>query len=218
MTSVRSGSYVQIVRPRRRRPFATKMLLPTALVLLSPRLPSPRVPVSQMQVGGTPQFVLMWYTPQPIVYETLYGGAEQCALGRHTVRLSTKLQAITLGKKLVKACDRVTYSVYKLDGVDMRLLGSYPKGVNFEGARIKFRRRQPKTGGADDGTLLGVGGMGDDVWRELMERDGFGSLDEAWSKFRKELELGRGLEIVDENGDKIDIGGDYADDEDPEYD
>jgi len=171
-----------------------------------------------MQSQAVPLFVLMWYTPRPIVYETLYGGAEQCALGRHTVRLNTKLQAITLGKKLVKACDEVTYSVYKLAEGDMRLLGSYPKGVNVEGARVKFRRRTPRTGGADDGTLLGVGGMGDDVWRELMERDSFGSLDEAWSKFRKELELGRGLEIVDENGDKIDVGGDYADDEDPEYD
>ena len=165
-----------------------------------------------------PRFVLMWYTPRPFVFETLYGGAEQCALGRHTVRLSTKLQAITLGKNMVKACDQVTYSVYKLSEGDMRLLGSYPKGVNVEGARVKFRRRQPRTGGADDGTLLGVGGMGDDVWRELMERDAFGSIDEAWSKFRRELELGRGLEVVDENGDKLDVGGDYADDEDPEYD
>ena len=63
-----------------------------------------------------------------------------------------------------------------------------------------------------------VGGMGDDVWRGLMERDAFGSIDDAWSKFRRELELGRGLEVVDENGDKLDLGGDYADDEDPEYD
>ena len=190
------------------------LLLPSTPLVLSPRAPAPL-----LQVGGTPLFVLMWYTPQPIVYETLYGGAEQCSLGRHTTRLSTKLQAITLGKKLVKACDRVTYSVYKLDDGEMRLLGAYPKGVNVEGARIKFRRRQPKTGGADDGTLLGVGGMGDDVWRELMERDAFGSLDEAWSQFRRELELGRGLEVVDESGNPIDVGGvDYPDEDEAEYD
>ena len=139
-----------------------------------------------MQVGGAPMFVLMWFTPKPVVYETLYGGAEQCGLGRHAARLSTKLQAVTLGKKLVKACDEITYSVYQLEGEGgMRLLGSFPKGVNVEGAKVKFRRRAPKTGGADDGTLLGVGGMGDDIWRELMEQDAMGEIDEAWSRFRK---------------------------------
>ena len=178
---------------------------------------SPRVSALRMQTSG-PLFVLMWYTPQPIIYETLYGGAEQCAFGRHAMRFNTKLQAMTLGGKLVKACDRVTYSVYKLGDGEMKLLGSYPKPINFEGARVKFRRRQPRTGGADDGTLLGVGGMGDDIWRELIERDASGSLDEAWSRFRKELELGRGLEVVDENGNKMDVGGDFADDDDPEYD
>ena len=44
----------------------------------------------------------------------------------------------------------------------MRVLGSFPKRVNVDGARIRFKRRQPRTGGADD-TLLGVSGMGDDV-------------------------------------------------------
>ena len=162
-----------------------------------------------MQASTAPLFVLMWYTPMPMVYETLYGGAEQCGLGRHTMRVATKLQAMTLGKKLTKANSLVTYSVYKLGNGDMRLLGSFPKGVNFEGARIKFRRRQPRTGGANDETLLGVGGMGDDVWRELIERDGWGELDEAWSQFRKELELGRGLDIVDENGKRSPLQSPY---------
>ena len=51
------------------------------------------------------------------------------------------------------------------------------------------------------------------IWRELMERDGWGSVDEAWSQFRQQLELGRELEIVDENGDPLDLGGDYPLDE-----
>ena len=46
-----------------------------------------------------------------------------------------------------------------------------------------------------------------------MERDGWGSVDEAWSQFRQQLELGRELEIVDENGDPLDLGGDYPLDE-----
>ena len=66
--------------------------------------------------------------------------------------------------------------------------------------------------------MLGVGGMGDDVWRELMERGEWDDVDEAWSRFRKDvLELGRGLEIVDENGDPI-VMGDYPEEEDPDYD
>jgi hypothetical protein len=41
----------------------------------------------------------------------------------------------------------------------------------------------------------------------------------VWSAFRKELELGRGLDVVDERGEKIDFGGDgLSDDEDPEFD
>ena len=162
--------------------------------------------------------MLMWLSPVPFVYETLYGGAEHSPVGRQAVRLSTLNQALALGRNLEKANPSITYSVYTLGDGEMRLKGSYPKGVNADGARIKFRRRKPRTGGSNDETLLGVGGMGDDVWRELIERDGFDSIDEAWSKFRKELELGRDLEVVDENGDPIDVGGDYADDEDPEYD
>ena len=91
----------------------------------------------------------------PFVYESLYGGAEMCELGRYTVRLSTKQQALTLGSKMRKGnaavrcrCGRglgavrrhafpsraqVTYSVYKLGDGEMRLLGSYPKGVNADG-------------------------------------------------------------------------------------
>ena len=83
---------------------------------------------------------------------------------------------------------------------------------------MKFRRRAPRTGGANDETVLGVGGMGDDIWRELLERDGWGALDDAWSKFRRELELGRGIEAVDEDGNRINLGGDYDDEDDIEYD
>jgi len=123
---------------------------------------------------------------------------------------------MALGRKLVVASPDVSYSVFKLVDGAMELKGSFPKNVNVEGARIKFRRRRPPTGGADD-SLLGVGGMGDDIWRELMERDAWGSLDEAWSTFRRELELGRGIDVVDESGQKLDLGGDYPDEE-GEYD
>ena len=56
------------------------------------------------------------------------------------------------------------------------------------------------------------------IWRELLERDGRGTLDDAWSTFRKQLELGRELEIVDERGDPIELGGDYPDDDDEPFD
>ena len=59
--------------------------------------------------------------------------------------------------------------------------------------------------------------VGDDIWRELMERDNRDDVDEAWTAFRKQLELGREIEVVDENGDRIEYG-DYPDEEDPEYD
>ena len=96
----------------------------------------------------------------PFVYESLYGGAEMCELGRHIVRLSTKQQALTLRSKMRKGnaavrcrCGRgegavrrhafpshaqVTYSVYKLGDGEMRLLGSYPKGVNADGTCARF--------------------------------------------------------------------------------
>lgn len=179
------------------------------------RAPRPALQV----VGGPPRFVLIWYSPEPFIYETNYGGAERALAGRNALRFSTKAQALALGRNLVKAAPAgVTYSCYRLSEDEMILENSFPKAVNYEGARIKFRRRQAKTGGADD-TLLGVGGMGDDIWRELMQRDGWGSLDDAWSSFRKQLELGRSLEIVDERGDPIELGGDYPiDDEDEPYD
>ena len=95
----------------------------------------------------------------------------------------------------------------------MRLKGSYPKKVNVDGAKVKFRRRTAKKGFGD--TLLGaggVGGMGDDVWRELLERENWGEIDDAWAKFRRELELGREFDVVDEHGDTVDFGADYTDD------
>jgi hypothetical protein len=134
------------------------------------------------------------------VYESLYGGADESPAGRQAVRLSTKAQALALGKNLAKANAALTYSLYKFGSEgDMNLLGSFPKRVNAEGARVRFRRRRPRLGGADD-ALLGVGGMGDDVWRELLQRDALGEIDAVWSSFRKELELGRGLDVVDERG------------------
>jgi hypothetical protein len=47
--------------------------------------------------------------------------------------------------------------VYKMEDSSLRLKGTYPKGVNAQDARIKFRKRKPKLGGADE-ALLGVGG------------------------------------------------------------
>ena len=82
---------------------------------------------------------------------------------------------------------------------------------------IRFRRRAPRTGGADD-SRLGVGGMGDDVWRELMQQDAMGDIDFAWSAFRKSvLELGSELEVLDAEGNPVDFGADVDDDE-PIYD
>jgi hypothetical protein len=169
-----------------------------------------------MRVGNA--FVLMFFTPMPFVYETAYGGAERADVGRSALRFGTLAQALAIGRKLqCTAPEGFSYTVYKMgDGV-MELKGAYPKRVNAEGARIKFRRRQPRTGGADD-ARLGVGGMGDDIWRELLERDGWGSLDDAWREFRKELELGRGIEAVDEQGNPVDLGGDYSDDEEDVFD
>jgi hypothetical protein len=52
-----------------------------------------------------------------------------------------------------------------------------------------------------------------------MEREGWGSIDEDWAKLRRELELGREIEVVDEQGNKVESGGDYGDeDTEPEYD
>lgn len=47
--------------------------------------------------------------------------------------------------------------------------------------------------------------------RELLERENWGSIDEAWAAFRRELELGRGIEVVDEDGNLIEPDGDDAD-------
>jgi hypothetical protein len=163
-----------------------------------------------MRAHGQPRCALSASLPH--ADETAYGGAERAPAGRTALRLSTLAQALALGRKLEKASSAVTYSVFKLEDGRIDLKGSYPKRVNAEGARVQFRRRQPRTGGADD-TQLGVGGMGDDVWRELMEKDGRSSIDDAWSKFRRELELGRDIEVVDERGDRIDLGGDYDEDE-----
>jgi hypothetical protein len=203
--------------------FHTDMLLPaapaTALCLTLCQV-APRGTLRgsiAMQFGEPPKVVLIWSASTPFRYEALGGFVEWCETGRSAQRLSTLAQAHSLGKLLLKAEPSVTYSIYKLGDGEMSLQGSYPKKVNAEGARIKFRRRKPRLGGADD-QQLGVGGMGDDVWRELMQRDAQGDIDDAWSKFRRELELGRGLDVVDENGDPIDVGGIDYDGEEDVYD
>lgn len=83
----------------------------------------------------------------------------------------------------------------------MDLMSSFPKKVNAKDAKIQFRRRRPPTGGADD-IRLGISGMGDDIWRELMEREMWGTLDDRWQEFRRTLELGHEIDYVDENGEK----------------
>jgi len=164
-------------------------------------------------------FVLIWSAPHDFVYEGLSGAAEQAAAGRGVARTSTLAQALALGKRLGVSAPQCTYSVYKLQSGEMILKGAYPKRINVKDARIRFRRRAVTRA---DGTPLGVGGMGDDIWRELMERDNWGEIDDAWAKFRKTLELGRELDFVDEQGHKIDFGADYppelTDLEDEAYD
>ena len=142
-------------------------------------------------------------------------GAE-APLGRGAVRTSTLTQAMAMGRKLIASQPRVTYNVYRLIGGRMELKGSYPKRVNAEGARIRFRRRRPRTGGADDSSL-GVGGMGDDVWRELMEGSR-SNVDDAWARFRKTLELGRDIEVVDEEGNPLELGDYPPEPEEEDYD
>lgn len=164
-----------------------------------------------------PIFSLMWFSPEPFVYETSYGGADKSPMGRSVERFRTLHQALAFGKKLEASMPMITYSIYKMQDGNMEIKGTYPKKVNADGARIKFRKRKPPTGGADD-ALLGVGGMGDDVWRELLERENWGSIDDAWAEFRKQLELGREIEVIDSStGERVEEG-DYPDDEDPEYD
>ena len=139
-------------------------------------------------------------------------------LGNHThtcFSLASLSQALAQGRRLEAGSDAVSYSIFELDKNDgsMQLKGSYPKKVNVDGAKVKFRRRTAKKGFGD--TLLGaggVGGMGDDVWRELLERENWGEIDDAWAKFRRELELGREFDVVDEQGDTVDFGADYTDD------
>lgn len=111
---------------------------------LCARHPSPRLqvnPDSVRRIGGPPMFVLMWFSKVPFVYEAPYGGAAQAPAGRSVLRFSTKAQALALGRNLAKVQADVSYSVYRLRDGEMRLENSFPKAVNAEGARIKFRRR-----------------------------------------------------------------------------
>ncbi len=171
-----------------------------------------------MQIGGPHRFALIWSADAPFVYEGLHGGAEHAPLGRGGARFATLAQALAMGKRLEAGLPSISYGVFVLeDDGTMRLKGSFPKRVNAEGAVIRFRRRAPRTGGADD-SRLGVGGMGDDVWRELMQQDAMGDIDFAWSAFRKSvLELGSELEVLDAEGNPVDFGADVDDDE-PIYD
>lgn len=163
-----------------------------------------------------PFFAIVWLSDAAFVYETLYGGAAEAPIGRGAARTSTLIQALSLGKKLVASRPQLTFNVYKFTGTTTQLVGTFPKRVNAEGAIVRFRRRAPRLGGADD-ARLGVAGMGDDVWRELMEGMR-SSVDDAWTQFRKELELGREIEVVDEEGNPL-IVGDYLPEPGPdEYD
>lgn len=172
-----------------------------------------RTPPPRAAAADTPFFAIVWLSDQPFVYETLYGGASQAPLGRSAARTNTLMEALTFGKKLVASQPRVTFNVYKVVGGEMQLVGTFPKRVNAEGAIVRFRRRKPRLGGADD-SLLGVGGMGDDVWRELME--GMRSdVDDAWAEFRKTLELGREIELVDDQGNPVSFG-DFPTEPEPE--
>ncbi len=138
--------------------------------------------------------------------------------GTGALRLDTVDQALALGKNLVRdGPEGLRYSIYKFSDDGAELRGLYPRRVNAVGARIRFRRRSPPTGGADD-ARLGVGGMGDDIWRELLEKDSWSELDDAWRLFRRELELGRDIEVCDERGDPIESLSDFAEDDEPEYD
>jgi hypothetical protein len=53
---------------------------------------------------------------------------------------------------------------------------------------------------------------------QLMARDGWGSIDDKWQEFRKTLELGREIEVVDERGEPLQFGDYPVDVEDDEYD
>ena len=166
-----------------------------------------------------PLIVVMWSAETSFGYESFITGARELSkAGMNSLRVSNLYQARSIGKELEKwGPDGISYAVYELGDGDMRLLGRYPKSVNADGAKIKFRRRTPRTGGAAD-SELGVGGMGDDIWRELLEREQWSSLDEAWKAFRSQLELGHEIEVVDERGDSIFPESDYEDDINPTYD
>ena len=43
----------------------------------------------QRRTAWLPLFTLMWFSTEPFVYETLYGGAEKSLPGRSVARLST---------------------------------------------------------------------------------------------------------------------------------
>lgn len=111
-----------------------------------------------------PLVVLMWSASTSFGYESFITGARELSnVGMNSVRVSNLYQASTLGKQLVKWGPKgLSYAIYELGDGDMRLLGRYPKNINANGAKIMFRRRTPRTGGADD-SQLGVSGMGDDI-------------------------------------------------------
>ena len=68
---------------------------------------------------------------------------------RHSVRRHILTLALALALALTLTLT--------LTSPNPNIKGAYPKGVNAQDARIKFRKRKPRLGGADE-TLLGVGG------------------------------------------------------------
>ena len=169
------------------------------------RHPTRAAACAQAPPAWAPIYMVMWFSTQPFVYESFLGGAAEAPAGRSAMRVSTLAQALALGRRVEQAAG-IEWSVYKLDDGTCTLKASFPKRVNVGGAKVKFRRRRAKDGSLLDGPF-GVGGMGDDVWRELLERENWGSIDDAWVEFRKSLELTRELEIIDSStGEKVDFG------------
>ncbi len=159
-----------------------------------------------MRVPSAACFALVWYSPRAFVYESLGGGAERALAGRGAARLVKLQQAHALGKRLLAGSPQVTYSIYRLDESGSDLVGQYPKRTNAVGAKIRFRERRARL-------PSGQWQATEDIWRELLERSEWGSIDEAWAEFRRSLELTRDeIEAVDRFGQPL-VEPDYPEGE-----
>lgn len=193
-----------------------------ALPLLLPPHPLPATPQTPRhatpRLAATPRpfYALIWRSDAPFLYESLSSAVVEAPRGASAARCASLHDAHALGARLRAAAPRLAYSVYRVDDGRMLLVGSRPRRVNVPSAAIRFRRRRTPTGGAED-ARLGVGGMGDDVWRELLEGSR-SDVDDAWAEFRRQLELGRELEVVDEAGDPLELGDFLPEPEEEDYD